>query len=247
MNKTFKVGPIMGPQWYIITAVSGNEDSVVNNLRGKIASYGYADKVEDIKIIKEKVITIDEYPYNNAPASAGRKSKNVEWRTIEKNGQVFYQRVKTEEKNKFSGYIFIKMIMDDEIWFIIRNTQLVTGIIGSSGKNTKPIPVSSEEIERILNADSQNAEEIISSEQERGKNVINVYKQDDSVVLESVVYSAPFNVGSKVKVIGSNMSGDVGYVKSMNDNKGIATVEIEIFNRASLIEFNYSDLEEIED
>ena len=247
MSKNEKVGPIMGPQWYIITAVSGNEDSVVNNLRGKIASYGYADKVEDIKIIKEKVITIDEYTPSNAPASVGKKQKNVEWRTIEKNGNTIYQRVKTEEKNKFNGYIFIKMLMDDEIWFIIRNTQLVTGIIGSSGKNTKPIPVSSEEIERILNADNSNAEEIISSEQERGKNVTNVYKQDDSVVLESVVYTAPFVVGSKVKVIGNKMNGDVGYVKSMNDNKGIATVEIEIFNRSSLVEFNYSDLEEIDD
>lgn len=245
--KSSKLSPIMGPQWYIITAVSGNEDSVVNNLKGKIASYGYADKVEDIKIIKEKVITIDEYTPANAPATVGRKQKNVEWRTIEKNGKTIYQRIKTEEKNKFNGYIFIKMIMDDEIWFIIRNTQLVTGIIGSSGKNTKPIPVSSEEIERILNADSSTADEIIESEQERGKNVTNVYKKDDSVVLESTIYQAPYNVGAKVRVIGNNMTGDVGYVRSMNDNKGIATVEIEIFNRTSLVDFNYSDLEEIED
>lgn len=247
MSKENKLGPIMGPQWYIITAVSGNEDSVVNNLKGKIASYGYADKVEDIKIIKEKVITINEYTPANAPSTVGRKQKNVEWRTIEKNGNVVYQKIKTEEKNKFNGYIFIKMIMDDEIWFIIRNTQLVTGIIGSSGKNTKPIPVSSEEIERILNVENADKNDIIGAEQERGKNVVDVYKKDDAVVLESVMFSAPYNVGAKVRVIGNKMTGDVGYVKALNDNKGIATVEIEMFNRTSLVDFNYSDLEEIDE
>ncbi|GAA5414694.1 transcription termination/antitermination protein NusG [Ureaplasma ceti] len=242
-----EISPITGPQWYIITAVSGNEDSVVNNLKGKIASYGYSDRVEDIKIIKEKVVTIEEFNVDNAPASLGRKQKNVIWKTIEKNGKTVYQKIKTEEKNKFNGYIFIKMLMDDEIWFIIRNTQMVTGIIGSSGKNTKPIPVSSEEIERILNANSENAAEIIEAEKERGKNVMNVYQEADAVILETSLYEAPFGVGAQVKVIGQHMTGDVGYVRSLNDNKGIATVELEMFGRNSLVDFDYSDLEEIEE
>ena len=71
------------PQWYIITAVSGNEDYVVKNLKSKIASYGYNDRVEDIKIIKEKIISVDEYNVNNAPSSVGKKLKNGNWKLME--------------------------------------------------------------------------------------------------------------------------------------------------------------------
>lgn len=245
MSKLDKINELFDvPQWYIITAVSGNEDYVVKNLKGKISSYGYNDRVEDIKIIKEKIISVDEYSANNAPSSVGRKLKNVEWRTIEKNGNIYYQKIKTEEKNKFSGYIFIKMKMDDDIWFIIRNTQLVTGIVGSSGKNAKPIPVSSEEIENILNFSDKN--NIISQEQEKGKNVSNVYKKDDSIVLESFTYTCPFPIGTKVKISSGNMSGEIGYIKSLNDAKGIATVEVEMFNRVNKVEVEYASLEEIE-
>lgn len=245
MSKLDKINELLNvPQWYIITAVSGNEDYVVKNLKGKISSYGYNDRVEDIKIIKEKIISVDEFSANNAPSSVGRKLKNVEWRTIEKNGNIYYQKIKTEEKNKFSGYIFIKMKMDDDIWFIIRNTQLVTGIVGSSGKNAKPIPVSSEEIENILNF--SNKDNIISQEQEKGKNVSNVYKKDDSIILESITYTCPYPIGTKVKIKSGNMNEEVGYIKSLNDAKGIATVEIEMFNRVNKVEVEYTSLEEVE-
>ena len=40
--------------------------------------------------------------------------------------------------------------MSDEVWFIVRNTQGVTGFIGSSGKGAKPIPLLPEEVDRIL-------------------------------------------------------------------------------------------------
>ena len=233
------------PQWYIITAVSGNEDYVVKNLKSKIASYGYNDRVEDIKIIKEKIISVDEYNVNNAPSSVGKKLKNVEWRTIEKNGSTYYQKIKTEEKNKFNGYIFIKMKLDDDLWFIIRNTQLVTGIVGSSGKNAKPIPVSSEEIENILNY--TNKESIINQENEKGKKISDVYKKDNSIVLETIQYVSPYPVGTKIKIKAGNMVGEVGYITELNDSKGIATVEIEIFNRISKINVEYTALEEVKE
>jgi transcriptional antiterminator NusG len=40
--------------------------------------------------------------------------------------------------------------MTDESWFIIRNTQYVTGIVGSSGQRTKPTPIPEEEIVRMI-------------------------------------------------------------------------------------------------
>ena len=233
-------------KWYIITVISGNENSVITNLKGKIASYGYSDKVEDIRIIKEKNITIEEFNSENAPASVGRKLKNGEWKTIEKNGKVYYQLIKNEERNKFSGYIFIKMFMDDDIWFIIRNTQLVTGIVGSSGKNAKPVPVSDEEIEMILNIENNQSSEIIeNTEMNIAKDAVDIYKEEDAVVIETMTYTANFDVNDQVKVIDGNMTGETGVVISKNDSKGLALVEFEIFNRLSKIEIHYSNLEKI--
>lgn len=238
---------IDNPKWYIITAISGNEESVIKNLKGKIASYGYADKIRDIKIIKEKIVKIEEFSADNAPSNVGKKLKNVQWKTIEKNGKVFYQSIKTEEKNKFSGYIFINMFMDDEIWFLIRNTQLVTGIVGSSGKNAKPVPISDYEIERLLNSDN-NFNDLINNENSSeifDNNISEIYKDDNSIVLESVIYSANFDINDQVKIISGDMENQIATVISKNDSKGIAIVEVEIFNRKSKAEINYSNLEKI--
>ncbi len=227
------------PKWYIVTVISGNEDSVVKNLKGKIASYGYNDSVIDIRVVKEKVITIEDFPADKAPANVGRNTKNIQWKTIEKNGKTIYQKIKTEDRNKFGGYIFIKMFMDDKIWFIIRNTQLVTGIIGSSGKNTKPIPVSDEEIEKILNHDEHNIDEINDSHPE----ITKIYNEDNSIIMESVVYSTDLVIGDEVRVIAGNTVGEEGTIIALNNTKGLATVRMEIFNRITNIEIPYSNLE----
>lgn len=230
-------------QWYIVTVVSGNEDTIVANLWSKIKAYGYENKVEDIKVIKEKKVNIEFFSKDDAP-SVIRNSKNITWETIEEKSKVKYKKTKVEEKNKFNGYIFIKCIMEDEIWFIIRNTQMVTGIIGSSGKNSKPIPVSSEEITRILNPDQTNIEEIKELESQKGNTITNVYKTEDAIVLEKEEYSADFDVGSEVRVILEGaMFGEIGCVAEMNSTKGIATVQIEFFGRTSDVEIKYSDLE----
>lgn len=227
------------PKWYIVTVISGNEDSVVKNLKGKIASYGYNDSVTDIRVVKEKVITIEDFPADKAPANVGRNTKNIQWKTIEKNGKTIYKKIKTEDRNKFGGYIFIKMFMDDKIWFIIRNTQLVTGIIGSSGKNTKPIPVSDEEIEKILNYNEYNIEDINNSHPEINK----IYGENDSIVMESIIYSTDLVIGDEVRVTAGNTVGEEGTVIALNNTKGVATVRMELFNRTTTIEIPYSNLE----
>ena len=57
---------------------------------------------------------------------------------------------KKKVKKMFPGYVLVEMIMSDEVWFIVRNTQGVTGFIGSSGKGAKPIPLLPEEVDRVL-------------------------------------------------------------------------------------------------
>ena len=56
---------------------------------------------------------------------------------------------KTNLKKVFPGYVLIKMIVTEESWYIVRNTPGVTGFVGS---NTKPVPLTEEEANRILKA-----------------------------------------------------------------------------------------------
>ena len=56
---------------------------------------------------------------------------------------------KEKVKKMFPGYVLVEMIMTDEAWYIVRNTPGVTGFVGS---NTKPVPLTEEEANRILKA-----------------------------------------------------------------------------------------------
>ena len=57
---------------------------------------------------------------------------------------------KERTKKMFPGYVLVEMVMSDEAWYIVRNTQGVTGFIGSSGKGAKPIPLLPHEVDSIL-------------------------------------------------------------------------------------------------
>ena len=53
-------------------------------------------------------------------------------------------------KKPYPGYVFIDMIYTPESWFMVRNTPMVTGFLGSSGGGSKPVPLLDEEIIPIL-------------------------------------------------------------------------------------------------
>lgn len=68
----------------------------------------------------------------------------VEKETEKKNG-----KEKVVERKIFPGYVLLEMIVDERSWYIVRNTPGVTGFVGS---NTKPVPLTDEEANRILKA-----------------------------------------------------------------------------------------------
>lgn len=224
-------------QWYIVTVVSGNEDSVIKNLKGKIEAYGLSNLVQDIKVIKEKIITVEEFNEDNLPINYGRKIKDVKWESYkDANGKTKFKKIKTVEVNKFFGYIFIKMVMTDEVWFAIRNTQLITGIVGSSGKNAKPIPVSSDEIENILNA-SESKKPVQTLDDEV------LVTNEDSIVIEKKKFVANFSIGQNVKVLNGPFKDSIGIVRSIDDSKGVCLISINVFGRDTDTEVSFSDVE----
>ena len=111
----------MKKEWYVVNTVSGYEYKVKEKLDMMIKNS--TDIGESIFRVIVPEQTIVEY-------KDGVKKEKV--------------------KKMFPGYVLVEMIMSDEVWFIVRNTQGVTGFIGSSGKGAKPIPLLPEEVDRIL-------------------------------------------------------------------------------------------------
>ncbi|MEW6407819.1 MAG: transcription termination/antitermination protein NusG [Patescibacteria group bacterium] len=100
--------------WYVLHTYSGYEDNVAKNLKQRIESLGMEDKIFNVLVPKEKRIKI----------KSGRRQ--------------------TVEEKIYPGYVLVEMIVDDESWYVVRNTPNVTGFVGSG---TVPTPVSKEEME----------------------------------------------------------------------------------------------------
>ena len=105
-----------GRRWYVIHTYSGYEENVKRNLEQRIESMDMEDKIFSVLIPTEKKIKI-------------------------KNGK---RKIVTEKI--FPGYVLVEMVVDDNSWYVVRNTPNVTGFIGSG---TTPTPVSEEEIKSL--------------------------------------------------------------------------------------------------
>ena len=103
--------------WYVIHTYAGYENKVKANLSSRISSMNVEDRVFEVVIPMEDVMEIKQ----------GKK-------------QVVQKKV-------FSGYLLCRMYLDDDSWYVVRNTPGVTGFVGSGAK---PTPLSTKEIDKIL-------------------------------------------------------------------------------------------------
>lgn len=223
-------------QWYIVTVVSGNEQKVIENIKDKLNGYGYGDKLSDLKIIKEKIKEVKIYEPSEAPRSMKNRA-NTKWETIVVDGVTKYRCTKIKEGNKFNGYIFLKAEMTDQIWFLIRNTQMVTGLVGSSGKNVKSIPVPEDKILKLI-ADNDAKRALVSLDEQTNS-------QQNVVVVEShETEDLPnFEVDQQVKIVADTFFGEIARIAKIDQNKKVATVEFEFFGRINTLDLNFNDIQ----
>ncbi len=99
--------------WYAVHTYSGYENAVQRNLKQRIESLGMQGKIFNVVIPTEKKIKV----------TGGKRA--------------------TVEEKIYPGYILVDMIVDDESWYIVRNTPRVTGFVGSG---VTPVPLTEEEI-----------------------------------------------------------------------------------------------------
>ena len=154
-------------KWYAIQTYSGYEKTAVQNLKNVVESLGLQDKIFEILVPLEKIVRI----------KAGKRIEKMEY--------------------IYPGYLLINMIVDDESWYAVRNTERVSGVVGSG---TDPVPLSENEIK------------IIFDRMENDKTI----KETDLVVGETVkIVEGPFaTLDGKVVAVDIN-KGKVNLLISM--------------------------------
>ncbi|MEA5075184.1 MAG: transcription termination/antitermination protein NusG [Coriobacteriia bacterium] len=173
----------MAKKWYVIHTYSGYENKVATNLRHRIESMGVQDKIFDVLIPKETVTDLK---------SGGRKV--------------------TSEKKVFPGYILVQMELDDDSWYVVRNTPGVTGFVGAQAK---PVPLSRAEVERIKGRVAASAKPRTMTD---------------------------FTDGMPVKVTSGPLEDFDGVIAEVNADQGKLKVMVSIFGRETPVELSFDQV-----
>lgn len=103
-------------KWYVAHTYSGYENKVKANIEKTIENRELQDQILEVRVPEQEIIEV-------------------------KNG------VKKKVKKKvFPGYVLIDMIMNDDTWYVVRNTRGVTGFVGPG---SKPVPLTDEEMKSM--------------------------------------------------------------------------------------------------
>ncbi|MDY6325675.1 MAG: transcription termination/antitermination protein NusG [Catonella sp.] len=103
-------------KWYVAHTYSGYENKVKADIEKTIANRHLEDQIFEVEVPTEDITTI-------------------------------HDGSKREIKRKMlPGYVLVKMIMNDDTWYVVRNTRGVTGFVGPG---SKPVPLTDEELEEL--------------------------------------------------------------------------------------------------
>lgn len=170
--------------WYVVQTYSGCENAAKKNIERRIESMDMGDLIFKVLVPEEKVL---------------EKKKNGE------NKETLVK--------PYPGYVFIDMKVTDESWFMIRNTPMVTGFLGSSGGGAKPVPLPEEEVVPILKMCGISTEKAF-----KGK------------------------VGDHVKIVAGTFAHQEGVIDMIDNQKGTVKVLIHAFGRATPAELNFNEV-----
>ena len=102
--------------WYVVHTYSGYENKVKANIEKTIENRGLQDEILEVRIPMEDVVEV-------------------------KNGVK-----KAAQRKLFPGYVMINMVMNDDTWYVVRNTRGVTGFVGPG---SKPVPLTEAEMKPL--------------------------------------------------------------------------------------------------
>lgn len=174
----------MAKQWYVVHTYSGYENRAKLGLEQRIKEFGKLDMFGEVLVPSEKVVEVVK----------GEK--------------------RTSSRKFFPGYILVNMELNDETWYVVKNTPKVTGFVGGQ---TKPTPISEAEVKQILG------------------------QMEEGLVNPRPKYE--FSHGEQVKVIDGPFSNFAGVVEDVNPDKGKLRVLVSIFGRSTPVELEFFQVE----
>ena len=188
-RKRTRGGPMDGPgDWYVVHTYAGYENRVKTNLASRIQSMQMQDKIFDVHIPMEDVMEI----------KGGKK-------------QVVKKKV-------FPGYLLVKMIYDNDSWYVVRNTPGVTGFV-SAGTGTKPTPLSRREVEKIL---------LVQEEE-----------------VKKPAFRLEWEEGDVVRIVSGPFADFNGTISEINVDQSKLKVLVNIFDRETPVELGFDQVAKV--
>jgi len=140
-----------GHQWFVVHTYSGYENKVKANIEKMIENRGLQDQIIEVAVPVQDMLEVN------------------------KDGQK-----KTVSRKVFPGYVLLKMLMNDETWYVVRNTRGVTSFVGPG---SKPVPLTDDEI-KMMGVESQR--EIINLDVNDTVKIINGPFEDSIGIIKEV-------------------------------------------------------------
>ena len=176
----------MAVAWYVLHTYSGHENRVKSNLEQRVRAMEMEDKLFEILVPTQEVAEI----------KGGKR--------------------KISTKTSFPGYVLVRMELDNELWYVVKNTP---GVMGFVGTGTHPTRLEDEEVEEILEA----------AEHKSGEEV---------QVID-------LSIGDKAKIIDGPFTGFSGLVDEINVEKSKLKLMISIFGRSTPVELEFLQVEKL--
>ena len=171
-------------KWYVVGAASGFEEKAVKTIKDNARKAFLSHFFFDFQVPKHEVVEI-------------KRGKKI-----------------NSEKNFFPGYMLIKMIMNNQTWQLVKNSNKISGF---AGNDHKPIPLSQNEAVKMLK------------------------KADDSI--EYIAPKYVYEVGQQVKVIDGPFASFNGIVEEVDEERGRLKISVSIFGRSTPVELEYTQVE----
>lgn len=172
-------------KWYVVHTYSGYENKVKVDIEKTVVNRNLEDQILEVVVPLETVVEV-------------------------KNGSK-----KSAQKKMFPGYVLINMVMNDDSWYVVRNTRGVTGFVGPG---SKPVPLTPTEIKALGIA-------LPGSENENKP----VVKFDGKV-------------GDQVMILTGAWEDTVGEITGINEGKQCFTINVEMFGRETPVEIGFTDV-----
>ena len=169
--------------YFVVHTYSGYEAKVKANLENRIQSMNMEDRIYEVIIPTEDAVEI----------KGGKKQ--------------------TVKRKVFPGYVLVRMELDDDSWYVVRNTPAVTGFVGPPG--TKPVPLSFREVESIL------------------------AEPDEE---EKVAPSVDFEEGENIRVTSGPFADFTGTISEINADATKLKVLVSIFGRETPVELTFEQV-----